>query len=243
MPETRVAQCGSPRHDGGAVTVGIVGAGRMGLTLAGLASTAEVRVLMTSRTLATSSWPSGHSLEISFTDIEDMCAAADVVILAVPFQNLELLDARAFDGALVVDAMNRWGASTGYETANDSPLRARPGTSELVQRHLDRARVVKGFNHLSYRDLGSRATPCRCASRLAIPIAGDFAADLDVVSGVVDAFGFDPVVVGDLREGRRIEPRTAAFGLLANARTMREATMQPTADSVPAVPDARVVAA
>ena len=78
--------------------------------------------------------------------------------------------------------------------------------------HLPASRVVKAFNHMGYHDLEDEARPTGQAGRKAIGIAGDDAHDLDVVAGIVDDLGFDPVVVGDLDDGVKLEPGTEPFG-------------------------------
>jgi predicted dinucleotide-binding enzyme len=72
--------------------------------------------------------------------------------------------------------------------------------------------VVKAFNHMGYRDLQDEARPHGRPDRKAIGLAGDDVTDLEVVAGMIDDLGFDPLVVGSLADGVRLEPGTEPFG-------------------------------
>jgi len=60
------------------------------------------------------------------------------------------------------------------------------------------------------------------APRLAIPIAGDDSAALAVAAQLIRDAGFDPVIVGDLRSGRVLEPGRALFGDEVTAEVLQQ---------------------
>ena len=85
-------------------------------------------------------------------------------------------------------------------------------SSEVLQRHLRAAHVVKVFNNITYRHLASLARPVGAADRSALPIAGDDPAAKAAVTRFLDAIGYDTVDAGALGSGgRRFQFGTRAF--------------------------------
>src|SRR5690606_21513884 len=101
---------------------------------------------------------------------QDVAVRADVVILALPLSKLHTLSADALADTLVIDAMNYWWEVDGFPAELTNPLIT---TSELVQKHLDRSRVVKALNHVGYHDFEDESLPPGSPDRVAIGIAGD----------------------------------------------------------------------
>ncbi|WP_175987701.1 NADPH-dependent F420 reductase [Microbacterium tenebrionis] len=122
-------------------------------------------------------------------------------------------------GKLVIDTMNHWWEVDG---PREQILPGALSSSVFVQQLVPESRIVKALNDMGYHDLEDEARPVGQPGRKAIAIAGDLPDDLETAAEIVDALGFDPVVVGDLAEGTRLEPGNPAFGANVDADRLRE---------------------
>lgn len=192
-------------------TLGILGAGKLGVVLGQLATKAGYEVYISG---------SGSVDKIALTvevlipgakaaTSQEVASRSDIVILALPLSKFRELSKEALENKLVVDAMNYWWEVDG---PRDDFIRPEQSSSEAVQEFLESSRVIKAFNHMGYHDLHDGARAKGESDRKAIAIAGNDSGDVDAVTKLVDNLGFDPLYIGDLNQGKVLEAGTKAFG-------------------------------
>jgi 8-hydroxy-5-deazaflavin:NADPH oxidoreductase len=202
--------------------IGLIGAGRIGGTLAQLAvGHGHDVVLSNSRgpqTLADLVERLGE--HASAGTPAQAVAAGDIVVVTIPLKAYNQVPAAGLAGKTVVDTNNYYPQRDGQipEIDNDSTT-----SSELLAGHLPGSRVVKAFNTIYFADLASQGQPAGTHDRRALPIAGDDAQAKRAVDGLIREFGFDVVDVGSLAEGRRFQPGTAAYNVRMNEAELRAA--------------------
>ena len=188
-------------------TIAVLGAGKVGTILARLAVEAGHEVF-----IAGSGEPSKVELIASVlapgahaTTNTDAAERAEIVIAAIPLHKWASLPAAQMAGKIVVDAMNYWWETDGKDSEFAEPDAS---TSEFLQARFPGSVVVKAFNHMGYHDLDEQAN---ARPRKAIAVAGPEGAAARV-GELVDDLGFDPLYIGELREGVRLQPFSPAFG-------------------------------
>jgi 8-hydroxy-5-deazaflavin:NADPH oxidoreductase len=208
-------------------TIGILGAGKLGIVLAQLFTKAGYKVL-----IAGSGDPQKIALPIKILApgaiVQTKEAAAeksDVIILALPLGKYRTIPKQALAGKLVIDAMNYW-----WEVDGDRPefTSDEISTSEIVQGYLTDSRVVKAISHVGYHELFDENRPEGAPDRKAIAIAGDVKSDVDTVAMLINSIGFTPVPIGVLSEGRKLQPGGALFGRLVDAQTLPSLVIETT---------------
>ncbi|WP_228484498.1 NADPH-dependent F420 reductase [Microbacterium cremeum] len=201
-------------------TLGVVGAGKVGLVIARLALGAGYRVLVAGSGEAARIAGQLDAVAPGATAAEASVVArrADAVVLALPLPRYRALPVEALHGKLVIDATNYWWEVDGLQEEFADPLTS---TSEIVQGFLPDSRVVKALNHMSYRDLADEARPAGAPGRKAIAIAGDDPGDVAAVARLVDDLGFDVVTAGTLADGIMLQPGGEVFGADVDAAELR----------------------
>ncbi|MES2630802.1 MAG: NAD(P)-binding domain-containing protein [Patescibacteria group bacterium] len=201
-------------------TIGIIGAGKVSIVLAQLALKAGYEVYISG-----SGDPQKIALSISVlapgahaATSREVAEKSDIVILAIPLGKYKQLPAEALKGKLVIDAMNYW-----WEVDGDQPelTDVQTSSSEVVQRFLHDSRIVKAFNHIGYHDLHDETKPEGSTNRKAIAIAGNNELDNEEVAGLVNSLGFDPIIIGPLEDGIKLQPGSDVFGAHVNAEMLK----------------------
>lgn len=192
-------------------TVGFIGSGNIGATVARLAVAAGYDVVVSNsrgpETLAGLVAELGPKARAATA--AEAAAAGEFVVVSVPFKAHRDLPVDELAGKVVLDTNNYYPQRDGHIAELDD----RTTTSiELEQRHLGSARLVKVFNNIFSGHLGSLARPAGAADRSALPIASDDADATKTATTFLDTIGYDAVEVGPLSESWRFEPDTPVYG-------------------------------
>jgi 8-hydroxy-5-deazaflavin:NADPH oxidoreductase len=206
--------------------IGIIGAGRIGQTVAARLVSAGHDVMLSNaagpQTLEKVKRALGEHAQAG--TVQDAAAYGDVVFVAIPVAAMYGLPAAELGGKIVVDATNYYPQRDGrIPELDDGSI----GSSELLARDLPGSRVVKAFNTMSYVRLAGEAKPAGAAGRLAIPLAGDDPGAKEIVSGLINDMGFDPVDAGTLADGRNQQPGTAVYDRPLGTEGARAALAHP----------------
>ena len=180
--------------------IGIIGAGRIGGTLGELWVKAGYEVLLSSRhpdQLKPLAARLGPRARAGFP--REAATFGEVVLISVPYGALPQVGrdyAAELRGKVVLETGNPFPGRDG-----DMAIPARDkGTGVASAEFLPGVRLVRAFNTIPYYDLRSEAH--RKGERVAVPLASDDQAALEIASRLVEDAGFEPVVVGPLARAR-----------------------------------------
>ena len=191
-------------------TLGLIGSGNIGSTLARLAAAAGLDVV-----LSNSRGP--ESLSELVAELGGHARAAtpaeaarvgDLVVATVPMGAYKALPAAALAGKTVIDTMNYYPDRDGHIAELDSGTLT---SARLVQRHLPASAVVKAFNNIDFHRLLTMARPAGAPDRSALPLAGDDETAKAEAARLLDALGYDTVDIGTLADSWRSEPGTPVY--------------------------------
>jgi 8-hydroxy-5-deazaflavin:NADPH oxidoreductase len=193
-------------------TVGMVGSGNIGATVARLAVAAGYDVVVSNsrgpETLADLVAELGPRARAATA--AEAALDGDLVLVSVPVKAVPQLPAEPFAGKVVMDTNNYYPQRDGQfaELDDDSTT-----GSELLARQLPGARVVKVFNNIFFKHLAALARPSGAGDRSALAIAGDDADAKAAVTEFLDRIGYDAVDAGALGSGgRRFQVNSRAYG-------------------------------
>ena len=216
-------------------SLGIIGSGNIGTALARLAVAAGIDVV-----IANSRGP--RSLEDLIDElgpratagtVEQAAQAGEATVLSVPLGAYRALPAELLRGRTVLDTGNYYPSRDGRIAELDSDEIT---TSELAQRLLPGALLVKAFNNILAHHIPRLARPAGAPDRSALPIAGD-APDAKIQAArLIDRLGFETVDAGTLAESWRFEPEAGAYTriYLADPDVPVEQILQAPATPMPA---------
>lgn len=214
--------------------IGIIGAGLIGGTL-----TRRLRELGHDVTVANTRAPetlADLADETGATAVwaKDAAAGADLVIVSIPQKNVPdladgIVDARK-PGAPVIETNNYYPQQRDGEI---SAIEDGQAESAWVAEQIG-APVYKVFNGIFWKHLLKKGTPSGASDRIALPIAGEDGPGRELVHGIVEQLGFDPVDAGPISESWRQQPGTPVYGkdfdVENTLKALAEATPERTAE-------------
>ena len=191
-------------------TIGLIGSGKIGSTVARLAVKAGYDVVLSNsrgpETLSELAEELGpHAKAGTPTQAAE---EGDIVVVTIPLKAYRQVPVAPLAGKIVIDTNNYYPQRDGNIAELDDESTT---TSELLQAHLPDSHVVKLFNNIWYGALLELGRPTGSDDRCALAIAGDDEAAKATVVEFLDRIWYDAVDAGPLAEGWRYQRDTPAY--------------------------------
>ena len=219
LSNTLMAQAAS-QSESKPLKIGVIGAGKIGGTLAAHWAKAGHALMLSSRhpeTLIELAKSLGPNVRVGTP--KEAAAFGEVVLISVPYAATPQVGrdfAPQLAGKIVLDTGNPYPERDG-EMAVEA---RRKGTGVASAEFLPGVRLVRAFNAISAQALKSEAH--RAADLYAIPLAGDDAQALAVAQRLVRDAGFEPVVVGPLSRAKEFDVGSGVYVKLQTAPELRK---------------------
>ena len=201
--------------------IGVIGAGMIGSTVGELWIDAGHDVMFASRhpeqltPLVSKLGPHASSGRAA-----DAAQFGEVVMITIPLRALPELAVEVGEllaGKVVLDTSNAYEKRDGTAARDAS---SHPGGSAAWAAALfPRSRWVKAFNSVYFKTLESEAH--RDGDLVGIPLASDDAGALQIAAKLVGEAGFEPVILGALAEGAKVEPGTPPYNTGMSGNELR----------------------
>jgi predicted dinucleotide-binding enzyme len=201
-------------------TVGILGAGQAGSTLARASIAAGYDVVIANsrapETLQELVAQLGSRARAAYA--AQAAAAADIAVTAFPYRPSDRLPVEELAGKVVLDTNNYMSWRDGNYPDVDSGLKT---IHELRQKQLPASKVAKAFTHIQFHERSEirvpgdllpavfrLARPVGAADRKALVVSSDYPEAVEVVTRFYNDLGFDAVDNSPLSESWRSAPGT-----------------------------------
>lgn len=203
--------------------IGVVGTGNIGATLARKLSAAGHDVRIANSRGVEGVRQLADEIGAKAVDVRGAVAGAELIILSIPFPAVQALPVGLFDSAatdaIIIDTGNYY---PGMRDPHIPEIDEGMPESVWVSWQIERP-VIKAFNNVLAHTLATLGQPAGTPGRLAAAVAGDDPRAKEIVMGLVDQTGFDPVDAGPLAESWRQQPSTPAYCCDDDADAMRKA--------------------
>lgn len=192
------------------ITIGIIGSGNIGATVARLAIQSGHHVVLSNSRSPETLWPLAAALgpEARAATAEEAAEAGDIVLVSIPFGRYRQLPAGPLTGKVVLDTCNYYPDRDGRMAELDHGLST---TTGLIQQHLAGAQVVKALNNIWFHHLGAGARADGAPDRSTLPIASDHDDAKKSAQDLIDRLGYDTYDAGALIDSWRFERDQPAY--------------------------------
>ena len=215
------ARAPAQTNSGAKRPIGVIGSGHIGGTIGALWVKDGHKVLFSSRHPAElMDMVTGLGALAQAGTVDQAIALGDVLFIAVPYGALPQVGqdyGAALKGKIILDACNAVPARDGNELFDEVE---KNGIGVTSQKYLPGTKLVRAFNTLNYKIFASEAN--RADPKLAIPLAGDDPDAVKIAAGLVRDAGFDPVVVGTLKDASRFQRGAPGYGQEVTAAALRQ---------------------
>jgi predicted dinucleotide-binding enzyme len=192
-------------------TIGLIGSGMIGGTVARLAVRAGHDVVLSNRrgpeTLAELVAELGPRARAATP--AEAAEAAEIAVVTVPLKAYRQVPVEPLRGKTVIDTNNYYPQRDGHFQELDDESTT---VSELLQAHLPESHVVKAFNNIGFAHLAELGRPSGDPERSVLAIAGDDAGAKEAATAFLDSIGYDTLDAGPLSESWRFERDQPAYG-------------------------------
>jgi 8-hydroxy-5-deazaflavin:NADPH oxidoreductase len=190
-------------------TIGIIGSGNVGTSIARAAIAHGYDVVLSSRD------PSSleslvHELGMHATSAAPAVAGerGDFAVVAIPLTTVLEIPVNPLIGKVVICTINYFPERLGHVPEIDNGSTTVPG---ILQNHLPKSHVVRAFNMISAAEISGDGHPNGDLRRRSLALAGDDLEAKRLVANLYNEFGFDAVDIGNLSESWRLDPGQPAF--------------------------------
>lgn len=192
-------------------TIGIIGSGLIGATVARLAVQGGHNVVVSNSRGPETLLPLVAALGpgARAATAEDAAKDGDLVVVSVPLGALADIPVEPLKGKTVIDTSNYYEQRDGLIDSLDARTIT---TTQILQDHLPDSHVVKAFNNINFAHLGELNRPAGDPERTSLVIAGDDAEAKAEVITFLDDIGYNSFDAGELSEGRRFDNGQPAYG-------------------------------
>jgi 8-hydroxy-5-deazaflavin:NADPH oxidoreductase len=208
-----------PAFAGRKIKIGVIGAGKIGGAVGGHWVKAGHTVLFSSRHPdRLKGLVDGLGLRASAGWPREAAAFGEVILVSVPYGALPEIGrdfAKEIAGKVVLETGNPFD----YRDGPMALAAIAKGVGRASQDHLPGTRLVRAFNTVPHWNIADDAH--RKGELIAIPLASDDAAAMEIAADLVRDAGFEPVKVGTLAETAIFDVGSSVWGQSLSAQELR----------------------